>query len=83
MKISKFIKAPNSSTIILNPEWVRLNYPKTWDLMYEEIRQQIDLEDYELNKDTFKCPNNSMICNQEYACDACPYNKDLKNEKTD
>lgn len=28
----------------------------------------------------FKCPNNSMVCNQEYACDACPYNEDLKNE---
>jgi hypothetical protein len=28
----------------------------------------------------FKCPNNSMICNQPYACDTCPYNEDLKNE---
>ena len=27
----------------------------------------------------FKCPNNSMVCNQEYACDACPYNEDLKD----
>jgi hypothetical protein len=38
----------------------------------------------------FKCPYNSilfknrqdtrktMICNQPYACDACPYNEDLK-----
>jgi len=29
----------------------------------------------------FKCPNNSMICNQGYACDACPYNEDLKDER--
>jgi len=29
----------------------------------------------------YKCPNNSMICNQQYACDACPYNEDLKKEK--
>ena len=37
---------------------------------------------YHLNKEIlgFKCPNNFMVCNQPYACDACPYNKDLKNE---
>lgn len=37
---------------------------------------------YQLREEVlgFKCPNNSMVCNQEYACDACPYNEDLKNE---
>jgi hypothetical protein len=24
------------------------------------------------------CPNNSMVCNTGYACDACPYNEELK-----
>lgn len=36
MKTPKFIKAPNSSTIILNPDWIKKNYPKTWDLIYRE-----------------------------------------------
>jgi hypothetical protein len=29
-------------------------------------------------KDDFKCPNNSMICNKDYAYDACPFNERLK-----
>ena len=39
------------------------------------------LNEWKNKEVNFKCPNNSMVCNQEYACDACPYNEDLKNEK--
>lgn len=28
----------------------------------------------------FQCPENKSICNLGYACDACPYNKDLKEK---
>lgn len=34
-----------------------------------------------LKEDNFKCPNNSLICNKGYACDACPYNENTKEEK--
>ncbi len=33
---------------------------------------------YHPEKEDYKCPNNSMECNKGYACDACPYNEDLK-----
>ena len=29
-------------------------------------------------QEKFKCPDNDAICNIGYACDACPYNKELK-----
>jgi hypothetical protein len=32
----------------------------------------------EIFKEDFKCPNNSMACPKGYACDACPYNEELK-----
>lgn len=34
-------------------------------------------------EEDFKCPNettNKTICNIGYACDSCPYNKDIKEE---
>jgi len=33
-----------------------------------------------LEEESFKCPDNSMVCNQPYACDACPYNEEIKEK---
>jgi hypothetical protein len=37
-----------------------------------------DYIDLSKEKENFKCPNNSIICDKGYACDACPYNEELK-----
>jgi hypothetical protein len=42
-KLKKFIKAPKCNYEILNPEWIKINYPKTYDLIYQEaINKYID-----------------------------------------
>ena len=42
---------------------------KTHNYTKEELQQQ------------YECPNGDEVCNIGYACDACPYNKQLTEEK--
>lgn len=44
--IEKFIKKQGTQTIILNPEWIKKNYPDTVNMIKREIIQEISLKGY-------------------------------------
>ena len=44
--------------------------------VWTEMHQKTPMERKE--EAEFKCPDNDAICNIGYACDACPYNTELK-----
>jgi hypothetical protein len=54
MKTQKFINAPNCNYKILNPEWLKINYPKTYELILNEIfnklNQELDYKSIRKNK---------------------------------
>lgn len=55
----------------------RGNYPVKVDICKKCHR----VREYCSCEKEFKCPEGKFICNVGYACDACPYNEDLKKEK--
>jgi hypothetical protein len=53
-------------------------------LIAEYVLKEMRIEDMKIN-DKFKCPNSNLhdweervVCDIGYACDACPYNPDLR-----
>lgn len=65
MKVKKFIFAPNSSTIILNPEWIKINYPLTFELIVQEVRYQIEQQNCDDLAETHMLEQEALEDNNE------------------
>lgn len=72
-KVYKILKKSRSIDFCIKVLEYSMSYNVNIEQSLKDLEKTKEIED-------FKCPNNSMICNQEYACDACPYNEDLKDE---
>jgi len=71
--IEKYIKKKGTQTIILNPEWIKKNYPDTFEMI------QCPDKECQFNIEGVYTPTKEE---EDYVL-ICPFcGKELKNEKT-